>query len=228
LTYSVVAKKLKKQFKRPTPQEILKEVDFEVEEGTSVAITGRSGEGKSTLLHILGTLDNPTSGTIELCGQEVTFHNIQALRLKHIGFLYQSFHLLEDFTVLDNVLMPAKIARQAVGPKSPAYERALGLLGKVGLSAHQDKLAKQLSGGEKQRVALARALINDPDILFADEPTGNLDLTTSEEIHNLLLSLTKEEGKTLVVVTHDQGLASLLDQNYELRSGVLTKAPSSR
>ena len=182
---------------------------------------GSSGEGKSTLLHILGTLEQPSSGQLEICGQPTDTSSLPSLRNRHIGFIFQSFNLLEEDTVLDNVLMPARIAREPTHSRSPAYRRALQLLEKVGLSSRIRFLAKLLSGGEKQRVAIARALLNNPDLILADEPSGNLDYGNSQAIHQLLLMLTKEEGKTLVIVTHDSELASLCDKTYQLKDGKL-------
>lgn len=215
------AKQIVKQFSHPEPLELLKGIDLRVAAGQTVAIMGRSGEGKSTLLQILGTLDTPTIGEIEIAGQKVTRHNVAEIRNKHIGFVFQSFHLLEDYTVLQNVLMPAHIARKPVHKGSLSYEYGIELLHQVGLSHRMDHFGKQLSGGEKQRAAIARALCNDPEILFADEPSGNLDHTTAEGIHALLLDFAAKRKKTLVLVTHDQDLALLCDTRYALRKGLL-------
>lgn len=216
------AKSLKKTFLSPKRIEILKGIDLKVEKGESVAIMGRSGQGKSTLLQILGTLDTPGSGTLEICGTEITRFNKSVIRNQKLGFIFQSFHLLEDYTALDNVLMPAKIARQSTAPKSPAYDRAWKLLEHVGLSDRAHFNTKLLSGGEKQRIAIARALCNDPDILFADEPSGNLDKETSAHIHELLLSFCHKENKTLIAVTHDPVLASLCTRTLILENGHLS------
>ena len=186
---------------------------------------GRSGEGKSTLLQILGTLDQPDQGNIKIGGQPISTSTLNRIRSENIGFIFQSFYLLQDFTVLENLLMPARIARVPCGKGSEAYQRAMALLERVEMGEHAHKLAKLLSGGEKQRVAIARALCNDPDILLADEPTGNLDYTTAELIHNLLLSLVKEDGKTLILVTHNQELANLCDRQFILRDGTLAEKP---
>lgn len=210
------ASNIKKSFTYPEQQELLKGIDLVVEPGQSVAIMGRSGEGKSTLLQILGTLDNPSSGTLEIAGKKVTSRNIPLIRSFHIGFVFQSFYLLEDYTVLQNVLMPAKIARQSVNP-----EKGIELLRLVGLEHRKDHFGKQLSGGEKQRAAIARALCNDPDILFADEPSGNLDKTTASAIHSLLLDFTKNKNKSLILVTHDTELAQLCTTQYRLEGGLL-------
>ena len=215
------AKQLKKRFTHPEPLELLKGIELSVAPGQTVAIMGRSGEGKSTLLQILGTLDSATEGDLLIAGEKVTSHNVAAIRNKHIGFVFQSFHLLEDYTVLQNVLMPAMIARQAVHKGSQAYNRGVDLLKQVGLDARMDHFGKQLSGGEKQRAAIARAMCNNPDILFADEPSGNLDHRTAVGIHELLLNFAKENSKTLILVTHDPELAKLCDTNYTLKNGLL-------
>lgn len=215
------ARKITKKFTFPTTLSLLNGIDLTVERGETVAIMGRSGEGKSTLLHILGTLDSPSGGTLEICGKSATSSNLCLIRNEHIGFVFQSFHLLEDYTVLQNVLMPARIARKSTSENSPIYIHAEKLLHQVGLSERMHHFGKQLSGGEKQRVAIARALCNDPDLIFADEPSGNLDRKTAQGIHELLLSFAKERQKSLIIVTHDQELASLCDTTYILKGGVL-------
>ncbi|CCB86763.1 lipoprotein-releasing system ATP-binding protein LolD [Parachlamydia acanthamoebae UV-7] len=220
------ATKLVKSFYAPVKVPILRGVDFQVMQGESVAIMGRSGEGKSTLLQILGTLEKPCSGSIEILDQEVTSANQTFMRNRHLAFIFQSFHLLEDYSVLDNVLMPARIGRQSVKKGSVAYQHACDLLDYVGLSHRLHFDTKRLSGGEKQRVAIARALCNNPDIILADEPSGNLDKQTSVVIHDLLLEFAKERGKALIVVTHDHSLANLCDKQYMLQNGYLVAIPS--
>jgi lipoprotein-releasing system ATP-binding protein len=215
------AHKIRKSFFAPTPLLILKEISIEIQAGESVAITGKSGEGKSTLLHILASLEKPCSGEIELCGYKISNKTAAALRNTHVGFVFQAFHLLEESTVLENVLMPARIARKNTTPGTPAHQRALELLHLVGLSERAHFLTKLLSGGEKQRAAIARALCNDPDLIIADEPSGNLDQTNSNEIHELLLRLVKEKGKSLIVATHDLELAKLCDRTFSLKDGFL-------
>lgn len=216
------ARKISKKFTYPQELSLLHEIDLTVEKGETVAIMGRSGEGKSTLLHILGTLDSATSGTLEICGKSATSSNLSLIRSELIGFVFQSFHLLEDYTVIQNVLMPAKIARKSTTSMSQTYIHAEKLLHQVGLGGRMHHFGKQLSGGEKQRAAIARALCNDPDILFTDEPSGNLDRNTAQGIHELLLTFAKEQQKSLVIVTHDQELAALCDKTYHLKGGVLT------
>lgn len=216
------AKQITKQFLTPTLIEVLKGVDVEIKRGESIAIVGKSGEGKSTLLHILGTLESPSSGTIEICGQSTVESSLPLLRNRHIGFIFQSCHLLDDDSVLDNVLMPAKIARQPTHRGSKAYQRVLNLLELVGLKSRANFLTKLLSGGEKQRVAIARALCNDPDLILADEPSGNLDHAHSQEVHSLLIDLARDFNKSLIVVTHDQEFSSLCSKTLLLKDGNLS------
>jgi lipoprotein-releasing system ATP-binding protein len=215
------AKNIHKSFYNPSKTHILRGIDLEVLKGESLAIMGRSGQGKSTLLHILGTLENPCEGSIEIANQPLTSFNKSMIRNKHIAFIFQSFHLLDDYTALENVLMPATIARQNTAKGSAAYVRGMHLLESVGLVDRAHYHSKLLSGGEKQRVAIARALCNDPDLIFADEPSGNLDKVTSRMIHDILLGFSKQHGKSIVFVTHDQELAHLCDRAYILRDGAL-------
>jgi len=215
------ADNIHKSYSGPGGSHVLKGISLSLKARESIAIMGRSGEGKSTLLQILGTLDLPDRGSLIIGGEEAAPSRFNELRSKRIGFIFQSFFLLEDFTVLENLLMPSRIARVPCGKGSAAYSRAMTLLERVGMSEHANQPAKQLSGGEKQRVAFARALCNDPMLILADEPTGNLDYTTAESIHHLLMNLVKEEGKTLVIVTHNQELANMCDRQYILREGLL-------
>jgi lipoprotein-releasing system ATP-binding protein len=216
------AKNLFKSFYKPAEVSILKGVSLQVHKGESVAILGRSGQGKSTLLQILGTLESPCQGVIEVLGQPVNSINKSTIRNKHLSFVFQSFHLMEDYTALENVLMPARIARRNVTKGGEAYIRGLELLHIVGLADRAHFHTKLLSGGEKQRVAIARALCNDPDIILGDEPSGNLDKQTSRAIHDLLLGFANDHGKTLLLVTHDQDLASLCTKRYTLHEGILS------
>lgn len=220
---------ISKKFYNPNPISIFHDVNLKVHRGEAIAIVGRSGEGKSTLLNILGTLDKPCSGLLKIGGKEVGSFNKSSIRSKHLGFIFQSFHLLEDYTALENILMPAKIARYNTKENAEAYQHAFHLLEKVGLSDRAHFHTKLLSGGEKQRVAIARALCNHPDILLADEPSGNLDRQTAEMIHEILLTLVKgngknsEDRKALIVVTHDKELAKLCDKVYCLQEGILSE-----
>ncbi len=215
------AKNICKKFNAPNEIEILKDVNLDLYQGQSIAIMGASGEGKSTLLQILGTLDEPTSGSIVIAGKSVAQKPSPILRNAHIGFVFQAYHLLEDYSVLQNVLMPALIGGKDISKNSPSYNRALSLLDRVGLSSRVHFQSKFLSGGEKQRAALARALCNDPEIILADEPSGNLDHATSSHIHELLMEAVKEFNKALIVVTHDTNLASLCDKKLILCNGVI-------
>lgn len=215
------AKKISKSFNNPTDIVVLKAISLEVQAGETVAIMGKSGEGKTTLLHILGTLEQPSEGSLEICGMPVTPSNWNHLRNQKIGFIFQAYNLLEDYTVLENVLMPAKIAHQNTRPGSPAHERALELLAEVGLSHRAHFPAKLLSGGEKQRAAIARAFLNDPALILADEPSGNLDHAHSTLIYQLLLGAAQKRGKAVIVVTHDKELAALCQKTYLLIDGAL-------
>jgi lipoprotein-releasing system ATP-binding protein len=212
---------LRKAFYHPVPVQVLCGVDLTVCRGDSVAIMGRSGEGKSTLLQILGTLEQPCAGSVEIDGQLVSPFNRSRIRNQKLAFVFQSFHLLEDYTTIENVLMPAQIARQPVHKDSPAYQRACMLLEQVGMGHRLHFNTKLLSGGEKQRVAIARALCNNPDLILADEPSGNLDRHTARQIHELLLHFSRVEGRALIIATHDQELASLCTHRYHLTLGGL-------
>lgn len=196
--------------------QILKGASLKIRPAESIAIMGRSGEGKSTLLHILGTLELPSKGNLKIMGEVPTKTNLFYLRNQHVGFIFQAYHLLEDFTVLENVLMPMRIGRSV-----PQEEWGRQLLAEVGLTGKEGVLAKFLSGGEKQRLAIARALCNKPALLLADEPTGNLDKAHSEMIQKLLLEKAKQFGAALIVVTHDPEFASLCDRTLLLKEGQL-------
>lgn len=213
------AENLKKAFRSPGKCEILKGASLTVHEGETVAIMGPSGVGKSTLLHILGTLDTPSEGTLEIAGKNALSTEAASLRNEHIGFIFQNYNLLDEYSVIDNVLMPTKIARL-----KGKEEHAKKLLEKVGLKDHMHHLAKQLSGGEKQRAAIARALCNSPDLILADEPTGNLDDANSEKVHELLISSAKTLNKGLIVVTHNHELAKQCGVIYTLQDGLLEES----
>lgn len=208
----VSLRKISKVYYDPVETVVLNALDLDVEAGKSLAIMGKSGEGKSTLLHLIGTLEEPTSGLVEICGMSAS----PQLRSEKIGFIFQAYHLLEECTALENVLMPMRIARKKVD-----RAHGLALLAEVGLSSKAETLAKFLSGGEKQRVAIARALCNDPPLILADEPTGNLDHSHSTVIQELLLSSAKKRGKTLILVTHDAEFAARCDQQLCLKDGQL-------
>lgn len=215
------AKNICKSFYYPAQVSILKNLNLSVTRGDTVAIMGRSGQGKSTLLQILGTLDKPCSGKLKIAGQTLNRFNYGKIRNRHIAFIFQSFHLLEDYTAIENILMPARIGRRPVSKMSEAYQNAMHLLERVGLVNRAHFNVKLLSGGEKQRVAIVRALCNNPDIIFADEPSGNLDKQTAQDIHQILLNFAREKGKTLLIVTHDPALAAMCKKNYILENSQL-------
>jgi predicted ABC-type transport system involved in lysophospholipase L1 biosynthesis ATPase subunit len=201
--------------------EILRGIDLEVVRGEVLFLRGASGAGKSTLLYILAALEHPRDGSVEFEGEQLLKlgrDRLASLRNRRMGFIFQSYHLLPELTALENVLLPSMLGG------ARREERARALLDRVGLSGRLDHLPSQLSGGEQQRVAIARALANDPGILFADEPTGNLDASTGAGIIELLLGLAREDGRTLVAVTHDAALAALGDRQLFLREGHLEKA----
>lgn len=210
------AKNIHKTYKNPDILHILKGINLELAKNQSIAIMGASGVGKTTLLHILGTLETFEEGSLSILNNDKLTNDI---RNKHIGFIFQTYNLLEDLTLLDNILMPAYISRQNINKNSPSYKRALLLLEEVDLKKRSTYLAKDLSGGEKQRATIARAFCNNPDIILADEPSGNLDHENSKIIHNLLINSVKKFNKSLIVATHDKELASLCDQIYILEDG---------
>jgi ABC-type lipoprotein export system ATPase subunit len=202
---------------------ILRDISLEIGRGESVAIVGPSGSGKSTLLNIMGTLDRPSSGQVLLDGRELNqLDDIQlaAVRNREIGFIFQSHHLLPQCTVLENVLVPT-LANKDAALRDGAVERAKQLLDKIGLGARLTHRPGQLSGGERQRVAVVRALINQPKLLLADEPTGALDRASAQNLADLLVQLNREEGVTLIVVTHAIDLAKRMASVLELRDGRL-------
>tara|TARA_R110001583_G_scaffold335_6_gene3064 strand:- start:14988 stop:15650 length:663 start_codon:yes stop_codon:yes gene_type:complete len=202
--------------------EVLKGVDLSIKKGEIVAIVGPSGAGKTTLLQILGTLDKPT----ETKNSKVSINNLNLLDLKdkslskfrnqHIGFIFQFHQLLPEFTALENVCIPAFIANKS---KSEAEEKAKELLEFLGLSHRINHKPNELSGGEQQRVAVARALINNPDVIFADEPSGNLDSASANNLHELFFTLREKFNQTFVIVTHNQGLANMADRKLEMKDG---------
>lgn len=204
---------LSKTFGCPTPTTLFKDISFNLNHKQSLSICGNSGEGKSTLLHILAGFEPSTSGNIIYEQSNLSEMNINEFRRSLIGFVFQSFNLLEDLSVLENVLLPAQLAGT---PSTNTLARAKELIGKVGLSHRIDHPANLLSGGEKQRTAIARALINQPKLILADEPTGNLDQTTSEQIQDLLFDLIETESISLILVTHDTHLASRCDKQINL------------
>lgn len=204
--------------------EVLKGVSFDLQKGELVAIVGSSGSGKSTLLHILGALDTASTGEVCFLEQNLTAlsANRQAkVRNQHIGFVYQFHHLLADFSALENVAMPLLIAGEKV---AQAKEKATSLLDKVGLSHRLEHRPAELSGGERQRVAIARALVNQPALVLADEPTGNLDHSTALAIYQLMRELNQQYGTAFLVVTHDSELAAKMDRQMHMQDGVLSES----
>ena len=198
---------------------VLKGVDFEVDKSEVVSIMGASGAGKSTLLQILGTLSTPDAGSLEIDGVDVLRMNgrdLSTFRNTRIGFVFQFHHLLPEFNALENVMIPAFIAGRS---ERDAKSAAQNLLKDVGLAERMEHKPSELSGGEQQRVAIARALVNEPAILFADEPSGNLDTKTKTEIHKLFFDLRNRYGQTVVIVTHDPDLAKMCDRSLFMRDG---------
>lgn len=201
---------------------VLHDIDLEIEHGEFVAIMGPSGSGKSTLMNIIGFLDTPTEGTYELNGTIIDSFNenkLANLRNKHIGFIFQQFFLLTRQNALKNVEAPLIYADI---PRRERRERATEMLDKVGLGDRMDHLPNELSGGQKQRVCIARALVNNPEVILADEPTGALDTKTSAQIMKLLVELNKE-GKTIIVVTHEEEVAAFADRTIFIRDGMITE-----
>jgi len=201
--------------------EILKGVNVEIQRGEIVSIVGRSGAGKSTLLHILGTLDGADQGELLIEGTAVRSlraNQLAAFRNRHIGFVFQFHHLLPEFTALENVCIPGFIQKT---PEAQVRKRAAELLDYLGLADRMTHKPTELSGGEQQRVAVARALVNQPSLIFADEPTGNLDSAASQDMHRLIRQLRDDYGQTFVIVTHNQELADLSDRRLEMKDGGL-------
>jgi len=219
----LAAERLGKQVSSPEGVlAILSDVSLAIARGETVAIMGASGAGKSTLLALLAGLDEPTSGTVRLAGNELTRLDEDgraAVRARHVGFVFQSFHLVPSLTALENVMLPLELTGRA-----DARSTAREVLGRVGLAERVGHYPRQLSGGEQQRVAIARAFVTRPDVLFADEPTGNLDTATGERIMDLLFGLNAATGATLVLVTHDMALASRCGRVIRLDAGRVVEA----
>ena len=206
-------------YKRYGTVEVLRGVDIDIKKGEIVSIVGSSGAGKSTLLHILGTLDKADMGTVNLNGAEVSFlqgKKLADFRNKNIGFVFQFHHLLPEFTALENVCIPGWLAGTK---KKEVEEKAKQLLDILGLFERLDNKPNQMSGGEQQRVAVARALINNPSIVFADEPTGNLDSANAKELHQLFFDLRDKFNQTFLIVTHNEELAELSDRVLHMKDG---------
>ena len=216
----IIAENLSKSFGN---LQALKGVSLSISKGEVVSVVGASGAGKSTLLQILGTLSTPDTGNLIIDGQEVLHMNaskLSAFRNRRIGFVFQSHRLLPEFTALENVMIPSLIA--GLSNKESA-SRAKALLSEVGLSDRMDHKPSELSGGEAQRVAIARALVNKPAVLFADEPSGNLDSATKQDIHRIFFEMREKHGQTIVIVTHDETLADMCDRKLVLSDGLIIK-----
>lgn len=203
--------------------EVLKGIDLHIGKGEVVSIVGPSGAGKTTLLQIMGTLDKPDAGSLSIAGHYVLKLNRRQLarfRCEHIGFVFQFHQLLPEFTALENIMIPAFIAGRS---RSEAKQRAMELLEFMNLSERAQHKPNELSGGEKQRVAVARALVNNPAVIFADEPSGSLDSQNKSELHQLFFDLRDKTGQTFIIVTHDEQLASITDRTIKMRDGMLEK-----
>lgn len=218
------ARGLRKSYRAPHGQlEVLRDLDLEVERGTFLAILGASGSGKSTLLNILGTLDHPDAGTLEIHGHAIRAdreRELSRFRAQSLGFVFQFHHLLPEFSAEENVMMPLLIGGERF---DAARDRARATLGDVGLRERWEHRPAELSGGEAQRVAVARALVSQPELVLADEPSGNLDPTSAGTLHELLASLARRRGQTLVVVTHNDRLAAVADRVLRLEGGRLVE-----
>ncbi|MCU0326815.1 MAG: ABC transporter ATP-binding protein [Spirosomaceae bacterium] len=203
--------------------EVLKGIDLDIKSGEIVSIVGASGAGKSTLLHILGTLDRADTGEVWIKDtnlNELTEKQLAQFRNQNIGFIFQFHNLMAEFTALENVCIPAWIGGVR-GSKSDVQGKATELLSLLGLKDRINHLPSELSGGEQQRVSVARALINSPSVVFADEPSGNLDSRNAEELHNLFFDLRKQLNQTFVIITHNEQLANMADRKLEMRDGVI-------
>ena len=214
----IIAENLSKSFGN---LQALKGVSLNISKGEVVSVVGASGAGKSTLLQILGTLSTPDTGSLIIDGQEVLHMNaskLSAFRNRRIGFVFQSHRLLPEFTALENVMIPSLIAGLS---NRESASRAKALLSEVGLLERMDHKPSELSGGEAQRVAIARALVNNPAVLFADEPSGNLDSATKQDIHRIFFEMREKHGQTIVIVTHDETLADMCDRKLVMSDGLI-------
>ena len=212
-------------FKKYGELPILKGIDLHIDKKEVVSIVGASGAGKTTLLQILGTLDHPDQGTIKIAGQETSMlrgNQLAKFRNDRLGFIFQFHQLLPEFTAIENVIIPALLGQRS---RKASVQKGAELLDFLGLKDRLEHKPSALSGGEQQRVAVARALINDPDIIFADEPSGNLDSVNSQELHELFFRLKEEMNQTFVIVTHNRDLANMSDRTLEMKDGVIINQP---
>jgi lipoprotein-releasing system ATP-binding protein len=218
----VIAKEIHKSYGKV---EVLKGISLELKKGEIVSIVGASGAGKSTLLHIIGTLDKADAGSIELNGigvMNLSDKKLAEFRNRHIGFVFQFHHLLPEFTALENICIPAFIAKRS---RKESVVKAMELLEFLNMKERSHHKPSELSGGEQQRVAVARALINNPDVVLADEPSGNLDSASSVELHHLFFKLRDTFNQTYIIVTHNTGLADMADRKLTIKDGVIEKLP---
>lgn len=217
-------KNINKYYGKDVKTHVLKDINLSVEEGSFVSIIGQSGSGKSTLLNIVGTLDKPTDGEIFINNtstKDLNKNKLADLRNKDIGFIFQFHYLLPEFTVLENILMPYKLSNKKVTKE--VLDRANELIEIVGLSKVKNNMSTNLSGGQQQRAAIARALINNPKIILADEPTGNLDSKTTNDVYNLLRTINKKYNTTFLIITHDSRIAAKADRILEIADGEIVK-----
>jgi lipoprotein-releasing system ATP-binding protein len=222
MEYLLETQKISKVYKETGEcLEILKDVDFGLAEGSIAVLMGASGSGKSTFLNIVGALDKPTSGSVFFGGKEISKFNgreLDRFHRRNLGFMFQFHHLLSEFTALENVLIPAKIDRRG---ERESHERAMELLDAVGLSARAAHLPRELSGGERQRVALARALVNAPNLIIADEPSGNLDERNADTLKMMILDLCKKFGQAFLIATHDMSLTEIATNKWVISHGAI-------